>query len=1570
MSRSQQSTLARSLVRSRVTRTADRRGSTFFIVIAMLALLSLLGVVAYSFSVQESSNAEYFSEAAKDITDPGLDADVLFDWALEQLIVGPNDRYYNSALWGRRHSLLTNMFGYDLHPFDGEGVNVALNATNGPIIDQQYNNDGNPSGDASFINFNDAPAARGGTLLDVVADRPAPDVDYTYPDINSLFLSYDGSALDTSNNPSRVIIPSFHRPQYLRDSTGVAYTDWYQNSNTAARVMRPHTEHVYMSPDGTAPGVKRFITPSHPLGTPLDSGDFPMAVEDGGDGGIAGEMGVWSGAAANFYELDVDNDGDSVKEGIWLDLDFPVQEDAATGKLFVPIFSYTVIDLDGLLNLNIHGDIARMESVGLSSNPFGDDKFLSPSNGGLSPGEVSPLWALNGRPETVTGGGDLKDTSVPSTAFSTHQNHFGHLPWPHSGIATPPTGPGADWREIANMEWWFLNTGRAKFGVSGSLPNSNIDDIYAGRWGEIERTYQTLSSSANPADLPKPGRTDIDDNQDLSEGGASGSQPAFVHPLPYNGSGRYVKTTGNGRAPDLYKPDANKPNTWLRYTNYELAGNVSWDAQTAGLISAPFASNQMLDDAMEIIVDSKRSISPYDEILPPDEQAFLFLTNTDFSNTGEASRLKELFPFNFGDTDNNRAASIRKKFTVLSWDRKQFGLPQFTGKRAWEFSADADGDGKQEFPPRFGTVTPYTEQDPFRPALRKLLETENNNQSDMKVQMRLSLNQLLTLEGDVLKYRPLTPHPSDTSITAAQIPAVNPFDGEPGIIDPPTSPVAYPPTPSAPWDREYWARQDRQKMARDIYVLLYTLGGGSDGINYCTASNPYSDKQCEEMAQFAVNVVDNLDRDDRFTQFEYDKNLANGWNLDDDPFTDDGVGDREIVRGVERQSLCFSEGLLIRTKLLGSGDDHKATLYDEESRQHIFMFVELRNVAPFNEQLAQTVSDTADKGIWRLRRDDNDYTVTFLKDLSGIAAGDQWVMATSDGDDTFSGGERRPADFRVNHNTFESDGADDTFELIAPNHADGFAPKADSANDPSEYWPQSDLDLVHKRDTSGVDRFQLDSMAESNLPGTFIHQGNFTGSDITLILERRLDPELPNAGTTKNPWVAVDRITIPVKEFGLDASDTTEAAVAARLAALESVERAQPISRDQANFITPPVGDSPILPARARGDSIHFNTLSDATEVVRNSRSPNEFNIAQVHFDRDYGSVMELLTIPLYGPGDLTKFIYAARKAPYQEFEWTLTNPYVDDDGRFTLGDRARPLEAGTMFLQPQHNRNLGEASPDPQIDSRWYRLLELVEVPTRTQRQLGSPFEYARVPGKINLNTVRNPSVLMGLLDDTDVNGFDMTDPHNPKIIDQAGEAGREWWQQFIESRDRGSITPGANGIDPTTGLYLPGMPHSRPFRSLAFMAQGNDSADHTILRRMPLDGDDTGAGSEKTNRRLFELGTQTQHDLGSISRLTRHRMLSKIAGNTTTRSNAFAVFISVDFFEAYEDTSNGAIRIGGKLIIDESDPDLVASTRNELYRGFFIVDRSDAEEAFDSATGRFDWRKLVKHRLTLDEE
>ena len=123
----------------------------------------------------------------------------------------------------------------------------------------------------------------------------------------------------------------------------------------------------------------------------------------------------------------------------------------------------------------------------------------------------------------------------------------------------------------------------------------------------------------------------------------------------------------------------------------------------------------------------------------------------------------------------------------------------------------------------------------------------------------------------------------------------------------------------------------------------------------------------------------------------------------------------------------------------------------------------------------------------------------------------------------------------------------------------------------------------------------------------------------------------------------------------------------------------------------------------------------------------------------------------------------------------------------------------------------------------------------------------------------------------------------------------------------------------------------------------------------------DASAAGSK---RRLLEIGTAGEHTGGTVDPFIRHRLLSKIAGNTTTRSNCFAIFISVKYFEAVEDNTTNpavpAVRIGGPFN-GKPEPE---------HRGFFIVDRSKLENGQTSGGTRYDFRDFVEYRKTLQTQ
>ena len=319
---------------------------------------------------------------------------------------------------------------------------------------------------------------------------------------------------------------------------------------------------------------------------------------------------------------------------------------------------------------------------------------------------------------------------------------------------------------------------------------------------------------------------------------------------------------------------------------------------------------------------------------------------------------------------------------------------------------------------------------------------------------------------------------------------------------------------------------------------------------------------------------------------------------------------------------------------------------------------------------------------------------------------------------------------------------------------------------------------------------------------------------------------------------------------------------------------------------------------------------------------------------------------------------------------------------------------------------------------NHFHRLLSFVEVPTRTHRQLGNPLEIKRVPGKINLNGVRDPRVMASLIDDRNVTSPPERDVNNNKILDASedfngntedtnyngvldpgedtnmngvidgldsglpdltGESSRDWWYQFLVARDGQIPLDPTQAFDPImnpANKMLPPLPMggiSQPFRDLGILnpAQQLDTSkspnlvvskspiQNTLLRTLYQQNGPISPISP-TGRRLFELATENEFTNNQVDPYIRHRLLSKIINNTTNRSNVFVVYVTIGMFECLE-LPSGAVRIGGQMDVD-------GDGQKDTHRAVFIIDRSQAEEAFDPTTGTFDWQKLVKARQRIN--
>jgi hypothetical protein len=204
-----------------------------------------------------------------------------------------------------------------------------------------------------------------------------------------------------------------------------------------------------------------------------------------------------------------------------------------------------------------------------------------------------------------------------------------------------------------------------------------------------------------------------------------------------------------------------------------------------------------------------------------------------------------------------------------------------------------------------------------------------------------------------------------------------------------------------------------------------------------------------------------------------------------------------------------------------------------------------------------------------------------------------------------------------------------------------------------------------------------------------------------------------------------------------------------------------------------------------------------------------------------------------------------------------------------------------------------------PWFDSsrRLYRLFEFLDIPDRVAR--GDTGVSGRVAGKVNLNTIWDPETLLALCDPQPANAF--------TAADVAGI-----YNRLLALRTPGGV-PGAD---------------DRPFRSLAtgFTAPGDtqypqgSGIDDTLLRSF-----------EGGARRLFEpdlpAGDPRQHPY------LRHQLLTKLFGNFTPRSNVFAVWLTVGFFEVTDDTAR-PVKLGREIGL--------SNARFARHRLFAIVDRS----------------------------
>lgn len=256
-------------------------------------------------------------------------------------------------------------------PFSGTGFGYNTTVTSGPRLTRTV-----PFVDSNAVTHNLAVAllpnhsVRSGVAS--VLLQGGSDEGYDVADYQNLPMA----AMQSRPDGTVDVMPSFHRPALVR-FWRTQYSNLWQYDLTGAFkrqfILRP----IEPNFDGSNPDYYPPV---------IDWSQTPPAIDP--------TVPSWYETAYTTKHWDVDNDGDGVRDSIWLDLGLPVQM-TADGRRYKPLFAILCLDMDGRLNVNAHGRIAIYQpgSPAMyvdSANP--NQPVIYRKGLGYGPPEVDLTW--------------------------------------------------------------------------------------------------------------------------------------------------------------------------------------------------------------------------------------------------------------------------------------------------------------------------------------------------------------------------------------------------------------------------------------------------------------------------------------------------------------------------------------------------------------------------------------------------------------------------------------------------------------------------------------------------------------------------------------------------------------------------------------------------------------------------------------------------------------------------------------------------------------------------------------------------------------------------------------------------------------------------------------------------------------------------------------------------------------------------------------------------------------------------------------------------------------------------
>jgi hypothetical protein len=376
-------------------------------------------------------------------------------------------------------------------------------------------------------------------------------------------------------------------------------------------------------------------------------------------------------------------------------------------------------------------------------------------------------------------------------------------------------------------------------------------------------------------------------------------------------------------------------------------------------------------------------------------------------------------------------------------------------------------------------------------------------------------------------------------------------------------------------------------------------------------------------------------------------------------------------------------------------------------------------------------------------------------------------------------------------------------------------------------------------------------------------------------------PPQPNpAAANFNPYVTVDYMD-QVPCFDGVTNDQGGAHTAPAGQQKASVGRNQPYAADVSQQIQQFTNPAPTAP-QPQNTFFQINTFQ--ANQFNNPAAPNNPGYGWLFFaDRNVVSSMELLNVSGFKPHLLTQ-MFVNGAGTYQH-----RAPWFDED----------LLKAGPA-----------------NTSHRLYRFFDYAEGGNRFQRcPIGG-----RMPGKININTIWDPETFNAMGDYQGIN-----------LFTQAGVTGV--YNRMTASRTPGG-SPGAADA-PFWGFSTGPAPAGDP------QYPNQNGINLTLFR--PLNA------ASPAGQRVLEpnpgiaggeyRGDRNNADVSGVP-YYRFELMNKIANTITTRSNVFAVYLTVGFFEV-DAAGNLGAEIGA------------AEGRAIRHRTFSIVDRSALTVDIQKAAG-----------------